>query len=181
MKISAFRIRNFRSIVDTGWQSLSPDNITCLIGQNESGKTSVLEGLKAFYGGTISEDVLRSDLSMPEISCRFSFKKGYLLNITDNPGTEMKELLSELDHLELTRYWIADFSSIMKVSGEISQYLDSLEDAWRLYLAQVKSKLEEEISEIKELDKTLEKVSFQKTELEEKLPVESRSVSPFRF
>jgi predicted ATP-dependent endonuclease of OLD family len=94
MKISAFRIRNFRSIVDTGWQNLSPDNITCLIGQNESGKTSVLEGLKAFYGGTISEDVLRSDLSMPEISCRFTFNKGWLLKITDNPGTEMKELLS---------------------------------------------------------------------------------------
>jgi len=91
MKISAFRIRNFRSIVDTGWQNLSPDNITCLIGQNESGKTSVLEGLKAFYGGTISEDVLRSDLSMPEISCRFSFKNGLLLGITDDPGTEMKE------------------------------------------------------------------------------------------
>ena len=43
MKLVAFRIRNFRSIVDTGWQNISPDNITCLIGQNESGKTSVLK------------------------------------------------------------------------------------------------------------------------------------------
>ena len=59
MKLTAFRIRNFSSIVDTGWQNLSPDNITCLIGQNESGKTSVLEGLKVFHSGIISEDVLQ--------------------------------------------------------------------------------------------------------------------------
>jgi predicted ATP-dependent endonuclease of OLD family len=75
MKLTAFRIRNFRSIADTGWQNISLDNITCLIGQNESGKTSVLEGLKVFYTGIISEDVLRSDLSLPEISCRFNVPK----------------------------------------------------------------------------------------------------------
>ena len=126
MKLTAFRIRNFRSIVDTGWQSLSPDNITCLIGQNESGKTSILEGLKVFYSGVISEDVLRSDLSLPEVSCRFSIPEGLLIKITDNPCTELKELLSGLTHLELTRIWIEDFSSVINVSGEISQYLDSL-------------------------------------------------------
>ena len=126
MKLTAFRIRNFRSIVDTGWQNLSPDNITCLIGQNESGKTSVLEGLKVFYSGVISEDVLRSDLSLPEVSCRFSIPEGWLLKITDNPGPELKELLARLDKLELTRKWLQDFSSVISVSGEISQYLDSL-------------------------------------------------------
>ena len=34
------QIRNFRSIIDTNWTRLAPDNITALIGQNESGKTS---------------------------------------------------------------------------------------------------------------------------------------------
>ena len=48
MQLVAFRIQNFRSIVDTGWHQLAHDNITSLIGQNESGKTSILEGLKAF-------------------------------------------------------------------------------------------------------------------------------------
>ena len=137
MKLTAFRIRNFRSIVDTGWQNISPDNITCLIGQNESGKTSVLEGLKVFYSGIISEDVFRSDLSLPEVSCRFTIPKGWLIKVTENPGTELKELLSGLTHVELTRSWIADLSSVINVSGEISQYLDSLEDAWRLYLNDV--------------------------------------------
>ena len=154
MKLTAFRIRNFRSIVDTGWQNISPDNITCLIGQNESGKTSVLEGLKVFYSGIISEDVLRSDLSLPEIICRFTIPKGWLIKITDNPGSELKELLSDLDHLELTRSWIADFSSVIKVSGEISQYLDSLENAWRIYLDDVRIKLEEEMILIDELEES---------------------------
>ncbi len=95
MKLKAFRIRNFRSIVDTGWQNISPDNITCLIGQNESGKTSVLEGLKVFYSGVISEDVLRSDLTLPEVSCRFSIPSGWLVKDTDNPGTELKELFPD--------------------------------------------------------------------------------------
>jgi predicted ATP-dependent endonuclease of OLD family len=177
LKLSAFRIRNFRSIVDTGWQSLSPDNITCLIGQNESGKTSVLEGLKAFHTGTISEDVLRSDLSLPEIHCRFTMEKGWLLKITDNPGTEMRELLSGLDNLELTRYWLADFSSTVKVSGVISEYLDSLENAWRLYLDEVKTKLEEEIAEIDRLEAEAHKISMKKAELEQSLNLAEKAGS----
>jgi predicted ATP-dependent endonuclease of OLD family len=181
LKLSAFRIRNFRSIVDSGWQNLSPDNITCLIGQNESGKTSVLEGLRAFYTGNISEDVLRSDLSLPEIYCRFSIEKGWLLKVTDNPGTELRELLAGLDQLELARIWQADFSSYVKVSGIISQYLDSLEDAWRLYLDQVKSKLEGEIREIREIEDLLVETSKRKSELEQKLALEARSGGPFRI
>ncbi len=169
MKLIAFRIRNFRSIVDTDWQSLSPDNITCLIGQNESGKTSVLEALKVFYSGVITEDVLRSDLSLPEVSCRFSIPEGWLVNVTDNPGMELKELLSGLTHLELTRKWIADLSSVIRVSGEICQYLDSLEDAWRLYLEDVKAKLLDEVIQINEKETKLKNIAAQITEIKSKL------------
>jgi ABC-type ATPase involved in cell division len=170
MKLTAFRIKNFRSIVDTGWQNLSPDNITCLIGQNESGKTSVLEGLKVFYTGIISEDVLRSDLSLPEVSCRFIIPEGWLIKVTDNPGTELKELLSGLSHIELTRVWIADLSSEIVVSGEISQYLDSLEDAWRLYLGDVTCKLDQEIQQINEMEKILSELTREELEIRAKLP-----------
>ena len=161
MRLSAFRIKNFRSILDTDWQNLSPDNVTCLIGQNESGKTSVLEALEVFYSGVISEDVLRSDLSLPEISCRFVVPEGWLLKVTGNPGAELKELLSGLTELELTRKCIADLSSEITVSGKISQYLDSLEDAWRLYLEDVKLKLRDEFSQIKEKESTLNELASQ--------------------
>ena len=169
MKLNAFRIKNFRSIVDTGWQNISPDNITCLIGQNESGKTSVLEGLKVFYSGIISEDVLRSDLSLPEVSCRFTVPECWLIKITDNPGTELKELLSGLTHVELTRSWIADLSSVINVSGEISEYLDSLEDAWRIYLNDVTVKLDEEMAIIRDLERTFSKLIEEETDIRSKL------------
>ena len=72
MKLLSFRILNYRSIVDSGWCELSPDNITGIIGQNESGKTSVLEALKSFYSGEVSEEIIRSDLSNPLVSCCFT-------------------------------------------------------------------------------------------------------------
>jgi AAA15 family ATPase/GTPase len=140
MRLKAFRIKNFRSILDTGWQNLSPDNVTCLIGQNESGKTSVLEALEAFHTGIISEDVLRSDLSLPEISCRFTISKGWLLQITENPETELKELLTGLEEVELIRTWIPDLSSEITVGGTVSRYFDALEEKWRLYLEEVRQK-----------------------------------------
>ena len=181
MKLTAFRIKNFRSIVDTGWQTLSPDNISCLIGQNESGKTSILEALKVFYSGTITEDVLRSDLSLPEVSCRFAIQKGWLLNVTDNPGTELKELLSGLDQLELTRVWIADLSSIIVVSGEISQYLDSLEDAWRIYLGDVTVRLEQEASIISENEDELAELNKQESEIKTRLQSLEMKLKKFRL
>jgi len=165
MKLIAFRIMNFRSIIDTDWQSLSPDNITCLIGQNESGKTSVLEALRAFYSGKITEDILRSDLSLPEVSCRFSIPEGWLTSVTDNPGTELKELLSSLNHLELTRKWLPDLTSVIYVSGKISQYLDSLEDAWRLYLYDVTVKLRDEINQINNYEKELKNLTDEESEI----------------
>src|SRR5664280_1429491 len=181
MKLKAFRIRNFRSIVDSGWQNISPDNITCLIGQNESGKTSVLEGLKVFYTGIISEDVLRSDLSLPEVSCRFTIPKGWLIKITDNPGTELKELLSGLTQLELTRSWIADLSSEIYVSGEISHYLDSLEDAWRIYLNDVKVKLEEEMVSVLDQESAYSKLVEEENDLRRKLLPEEEKKFSFRL
>ncbi len=181
MKLTAFRIKNFRSIVDSGWQSLSPDNITCLIGQNESGKTSILEGLKVFYSGVISEDVLRSDLSLPEVSCRFSIPEKWLIQVTDNPGPELKELLSGLTSIELTRCWIADLSSVVTVSGEISQYLDSLEDAWRLYLDDVSSKLEDEMREIEDMERSLQQMTEEEAGIKLKLGVSEISAKGFRF
>jgi ABC-type ATPase involved in cell division len=181
MKLTAFRIRNFRSIVDTGWQILSPDNVTCLIGQNESGKTSILEGLKVFYTGAITEDVLRSDLSLPEVSCRFSIPEGWLLKITDNPGTELKELLSGLSHIELTRTWIADLSSVIIVSGEISQYLDSLEDAWKLYLGDVSFKLEQELRLAVDMEASLSELASDESGIRSKLPAKEKGVRAFRL
>jgi predicted ATP-dependent endonuclease of OLD family len=71
MRFRRFRIKNWRSLVDTGWNNLATDSITGIIGQNESGKTSILEALYSFYTAKFTDDILRSDLSMPSVYCAF--------------------------------------------------------------------------------------------------------------
>ncbi|NIA12118.1 MAG: AAA family ATPase, partial [Nitrospiraceae bacterium] len=120
MKLLAFRIRNFRSIIDTGWHTLSSDNITGLIGQNESGKTSILEGLRCFYDGKISEEVLRSDLSMPVISCLFSIDDLDMKDILNEkllPAGVMEQILLDKS-VNLERRWNEDLSSRILLGGE---------------------------------------------------------------
>jgi len=120
MKLLAFRIRNFRSIVDTGWNNFSSDNITGLIGQNESGKTSILEALKSFHDGKISEDILRSDLTMPIVSCRFSIDNNELqtaLNEKMLPQGVLKQIRSE-KMICLERVWNEDLSSKILLDGD---------------------------------------------------------------
>ncbi|BDI29186.1 hypothetical protein CCAX7_12370 [Capsulimonas corticalis] len=43
MKLTKFRVQNFRSVVDSGW--IETENVTALIGTNESGKTNLLTPL----------------------------------------------------------------------------------------------------------------------------------------
>ena len=44
MKLTRARVTNFKSIDDSGWVSL--DNVTCMVGKNESGKTAFLQALR---------------------------------------------------------------------------------------------------------------------------------------
>ena len=47
MRLIKFRIKNFKSIIDTGYCSFASD-LTILVGKNESGKTATLEALRYF-------------------------------------------------------------------------------------------------------------------------------------
>lgn len=68
MRLLSFRIKHFRSIIDTGWINFSTDNVTALVGQNESGKTAILEALSKTFGiEDIELDDLRHDDPLPEV------------------------------------------------------------------------------------------------------------------
>jgi AAA15 family ATPase/GTPase len=92
MKLIAFQIKNFRSIVNTGWCNLAPDNITGLIGQNESGKTAILEALYSFH------KQLFQDFELPQGIDKLIKKKGRinLKRIWDNVNSS-KIVLEEED------------------------------------------------------------------------------------
>ncbi len=116
-----FRIENFRSISDTRWCRLSADCVTCLIGQNESGKTSILEALEAFYTGEIHQDYLRDDQQMPKVSCRFEIDwkpiAPYLEDYLFPPGfaTWKNE---EGSKVSLVRSWTEQDSSTLELGDE---------------------------------------------------------------
>ena len=44
MKLTRARVTNFKSIEDTGWVTI--DDVTCMVGKNESGKTAFLQALR---------------------------------------------------------------------------------------------------------------------------------------
>ena len=44
MKLTRARVTNYKSIDDTGWVSV--DDVTCMVGKNESGKTAFLQALR---------------------------------------------------------------------------------------------------------------------------------------
>lgn len=47
MRVTQVQIQNYKSIIDTGWVPIE-DDITTLLGRNESGKTSFLEAIRYF-------------------------------------------------------------------------------------------------------------------------------------
>ncbi len=141
MRFSRFRIRNFRSIVDTGWNNLASDNVTGIIGQNESGKTSILEALYSFYTGVISDDVLRSDLSFPVVYCAFEIDVKQLKKILGQkkiPDIVIKSV-EESGMITIIRQW----------TDNKFQYLSFGDDQITVYF-------ENQLNEKKKFEKTIE-------------------------
>lgn len=105
-------------MVDSKVNYLSIDNITALIGQNESGKTSILEALNSFSNGIVSEDMLRSDSAYPVISCYFEFSGKYLKDYLDldKIPSGLKKKLQKKNSIWLERSWENLATTIFKCS-----------------------------------------------------------------
>jgi predicted ATP-dependent endonuclease of OLD family len=161
MKLVAFRIQNFRSIVDTGWHALAHDNITSLIGQNESGKTSILEALKAYHDGKLIEDMLRSDLSLPMVSCKFYFEFSEIENHLDKRrlDPEIRKLLSTVETVSLTRRWVDEMDSQMEMGNEVQEVYNESHDQLKKRELQVKKHLEQLNRDISKTSQKLNKIN----------------------
>lgn len=107
MKLLAFRIKNFRSIIDTGWHQFSADGVTVLVGQNESGKTSILEALtKALdpENRIVSDDIrLASDL--PQVYFKAQFDDEDLDSALSDYNDATRTLVTK--HYKKERYVVA--------------------------------------------------------------------------
>jgi len=104
MKLHGFYIKNFKSIVDSGWCILSPDNITTFIGQNEAGKSAILEAISAFDKDQIPRSAIRSDGGAPEIVLSYKTSREELEEVF--PATLFPH---EIAALEAAKWVIAVF------------------------------------------------------------------------
>lgn len=108
MKLKSFRVTNYKSIVDSGECRLSDnDNITVLAGQNESGKSSILQALRDFEKEEIDADSLRDDGSIPVISCLYDdvkedFKDDKLFEDIEIPDS-VKKIITGLKELKIIK------------------------------------------------------------------------------
>lgn len=92
MKLKKFRIKNFKSITDSGDCYLT-DTITILAGKNESGKTSILEALEDFdTDEKIRESAkpIKSPEAIPEISITFTVGKDTIKEVLTEIGSTQK-------------------------------------------------------------------------------------------
>lgn len=93
MKLIKFRIKNYKSIKNSGWCWLSSD-LTILAGKNESGKSAILEALHDFdKKNTISTDAipLTDDDSQPEIEMRFNVETQMLDKIAQETNMRLNQ------------------------------------------------------------------------------------------
>ncbi len=118
MQLEAFRITNFRSVIDSGWISLSPDGVTVLVGQNESGKTSVLQALHcALARRPITPDDKRIDAENPVVLLRGSvvweYVKSHLEEYDETEILGLKEFVNSSNgSIDLKCEWIAKAGAI---------------------------------------------------------------------
>ena len=164
MELVSFRIYNYRSIVDTGWCELSSDNITGIIGQNESGKTSILEALYSFYSGIVNEDIVRSDLSNPKVSCTFEIHPETFeqVLIAKNLPEGLLNYVRTSHSFTLTRSWDDHLEPSIYLDGvEISGFYSRYEQNLKEREAEMQKRINEYITKKEEIVKEAENAEDQ--------------------
>ncbi|MBN2486865.1 MAG: AAA family ATPase [Bacteroidales bacterium] len=173
IKLNSFCIRNYRSIVNSGWKTLASDNITVLIGQNESGKTSVLEALYAFYTGSLSEDVLRSDNTFPVVSCSFKIeesKKVADFLIKSRIPANLLEIINNDQEFVLTREWDKEKNSKIFVATEnIAGYFNTIETIEKNLFEKTETEIQNNIIRSETLFNSLSELEKQCTNISHEL------------
>jgi len=172
MKLQSFNIQNYRSIIHSGWCKLAHDHITALIGQNESGKTSVLGALNSFYIKEIHEDVLRSDQSLPIVSCKFELEKEKLsdfLNLKLLPE-DLHSYVNKAKDFILTRAWKADRSSSLFIGDdEILNYFEKKQVEKATIEEKTQNEIEVLLSQAEKIFNEMEDAEKYKDESKEQL------------
>ncbi|AKQ58326.1 ATP-dependent nuclease [Bordetella hinzii] len=102
MKLTKAHITNFRSVLDTGEFTLS--GVTCLVGKNESGKTTVLQALERINPVDASKKKFDKDLEYP---------RGYLAEYEARHPSDEATVI--------TTTWTLDSDDVAAVEAELGE------------------------------------------------------------
>ena len=157
MKLTKFRITDYKSIEDTGYCWLASD-LTILAGKNESGKTAILEALRDFDVGVmdIPDSALPIDKpGKPSIELCFQFKADTLRKIGKEVGASLSSELSNhiaRNGLTIAKNHKAEYSLEERVEDLIDKRQD-LEDAKHVEnIRSIVNKLTESLSQPTQID-----------------------------
>ncbi len=125
MRLVGFKIQNVKSIIDTGWCHFSDtDNITVFAGQNEAGKSAILEGLNFFRNGTtpsFERLSMRSDGKQPYVECEFQIEE----EDARSGDADIDAIVGKLERVKLYRgdtakYDATDIKLLQETEDKIS-------------------------------------------------------------
>lgn len=104
MKLTSIKLRNFRNYQDE--TDIRLNDLTCFIGKNDIGKSTVLESLNSFF----NDDIEKGDLSVDatddqiEITCTFDdFNEEIILDSSVKTSLRDESLLNEEGLLEIKK------------------------------------------------------------------------------
>lgn len=117
MKLKSFKIKNYKSIQDTGEIKLDTGRIAIFAGQNESGKSAMLEALNAFEQASFHEDSIPFDSNElnQEVSCTYQIE-----NSDSDFWEEFENSLAK--DMSITHEAKGDIFDIKKLSDAIKEF-----------------------------------------------------------
>ncbi|PGW64693.1 hypothetical protein COE26_27795 [Bacillus cereus] len=129
MRIQSFIIRNFRSIKEQSVENI--ENALLLVGKNNSGKSSILNAIRAFFGQyDIKEEDFHKDSNLIEISVDFTLNDEYINTFifdTKIGGNKVPSNILEFDNLKVeTEYSDNTFSQYKQIRQGI--FVQTLEE-----------------------------------------------------
>ncbi len=114
MKLTTLKLKNFRNYKDE--TEIKIDDLSCFIGKNDIGKSTILESLNCFF----NDDIEKTDLSVNaeedliEITCIFEeFKEKLILDSSVETSLREESLLNQNNLLEIKKTF--------KIGGTISK------------------------------------------------------------
>jgi len=119
MRLSHFEVQNYRSISDA---EFSTENLTILIGKNNSGKSTVLDAIRD-YSRIVSSNTNLGDWFQAHVrnwnkDCEISFSSTFILN--EEERSPIKKSIGDLDRVS-SLFYSGDVFSHLKHSFTISK------------------------------------------------------------